>query len=155
MNFTKMEGTGNDFVLIDDRQGRFPGNDIALIRHLCDRHLGIGSDGLILVQAPRVEGTDMHMEFHNPDGSRSFCGNGSRCAFAFWSRLSKDAGPSWFTAIDGSHEGEWVGEEVSISLPAMPCSSPDVLVKPVSWKNAAIMSCSGIDSGICKPDFSS
>lgn len=117
VQFEKWHGTGNDFVLIDDRQGVFPPDDNSVVRRICDRHYGAGSDGLILLRQPVVEGTDFHMEFHNPDGSRSFCGNGSRCAFAFWSKLNKGVEQARFTAIDGVHEGRWQEEGVSISLP--------------------------------------
>lgn len=117
LSFAKWHGTGNDFILVDDRSGRFPVADLALVRHLCQRHFGIGSDGLILVQAPHTAGTQFHMEFFNPDGSRSFCGNGSRCAFAFWSALEGHAAEGRFTAIDGVHHGSWMGEEVAITLP--------------------------------------
>lgn len=115
--FAKWHGTGNDFILVDDRTGSFPVHDVALVQRLCDRHFGIGSDGLILVQAPREPDTRFHMEFFNPDGSRSFCGNGSRCAYAFWSGLAEWTDVARFTAIDGVHEGSWVGEEVAITLP--------------------------------------
>ena len=114
--FSKWHGTGNDFVLIDDRDGRFPADDLALVRHLCHRHFGIGSDGLILLCAPKETGTDFHMEFFNPDGSRSFCGNGSRCAFAFWSQLRGERHEAHFTAVDGAHLAQWQGGEVAISM---------------------------------------
>ena len=117
--FSKWQGTGNDFIVIDDRDGMFPASDIALVRHLCDRHVGIGSDGLILVQASRVESMAYHMEFFNPDGSRSFCGNGSRCAFAFYSTLLAHGFPKRalsFTAIDGEHEAAWAEEQVGVSM---------------------------------------
>ena len=117
LRFAKWHGTGNDFILVDDRPGTFPVHDLDRIRHLCDRHFGIGSDGLILIQAPRDPGMDFHMEFFNPDGSRSFCGNGSRCAFAFWSGLENGTPAARFTAIDGIHEGAWEGKEVGVSLP--------------------------------------
>lgn len=115
LHFAKWHGTGNDFILVDDRAGSFPGSD-GLVKRLCDRHFGIGSDGLILIQAPREAGTRFHMEFFNPDASRSFCGNGSRCAFAYWSGLDGDAPSAAFTAIDGLHQGEWRGGQVAISL---------------------------------------
>lgn len=102
--------------MVDDRGGRFPAADANLIARLCDRHFGIGSDGLVLIQASRKESVDFHMEFFNPDASRSFCGNGSRCAFAFWSTLNGGAARARFTAIDGIHEGSWVEEEVCVSL---------------------------------------
>lgn len=114
--FGKWEGTGNDFILVDDRTHAFPTKDMDLVRRLCDRHFGIGSDGLILLQPPSKEGTAYHMEFFNPDGSRSFCGNGSRCAFAFWSRITDQRAPARFSAIDGLHEAQWAGDEVRISM---------------------------------------
>lgn len=115
LRFAKWHGTGNDFVVIDDRTGSFPVSN-GLVQRLCDRHFGIGSDGLILVQAPRGAGTAFHMEFFNPDASKSFCGNGSRCAFAFWSGLNGDASSARFTAIDGEHTGEWRKGEVAVTL---------------------------------------
>lgn len=117
LQFDKWHGTGNDFILVDDRQGPTPIDDPALIRRLCDRHSGVGSDGLILLRSPHLYGTDFHMEFFNPDGSKSFCGNGSRCAFAFWSSLNGGVAKASFTAIDGIHEGAWSGDEVAITLP--------------------------------------
>src|SRR5690606_6796076 len=86
--FSKWHGTGNDFILADDRTSVFPIDRLDLVRQLCDRHFGIGSDGLILIQAPKDDRSEFHMEFFNPDGSRSFCGNGSRCAYAFWCQLT-------------------------------------------------------------------
>ncbi|MBX2980754.1 MAG: diaminopimelate epimerase [Flavobacteriales bacterium] len=117
LHFAKWHGSGNDFILVDDRQGVFPAGAISVIRWLCDRHFGIGSDGLILVQAPQSAGLDFHMEFFNPDGSKSFCGNGSRCAFAFWSQLGNHRHEADFSAIDGEHRGAWVGSQVAITLP--------------------------------------
>jgi diaminopimelate epimerase len=120
IGFEKWHGTGNDFILIDDRAGSFPANDLDLVRRLCDRHFGIGSDGLILIQPPREEGTAFHMVFFNPDASRSFCGNGSRCAFAAWSGWNGNAHRARFTAIDGAHEGEWRDGLVAVTLQDVP-----------------------------------
>ena len=113
---SKWHGTGNDFILVDDRTSVFPIDRLDLVRQLCDRHFGIGSDGLILIQAPKDDRSEFHMEFFNPDGSRSFCGNGSRCAYAFWCQLTGHRDPARFTAIDGAHEGRWIADLVSISL---------------------------------------
>lgn len=118
--FSKWHGTGNDFILVDDRAAAFPAGDLDLVRRLCDRHFGIGSDGLILIQAPKDPDTRFHMEFFNPDGSRSFCGNGSRCAFASWSELSPGVSNARFTAIDGVHEGEWRDGLVAVALRYVP-----------------------------------
>ena len=114
--FSKWHGTGNDFIVVDDRDGIMPADAAAIARKLCDRHFGIGSDGLILLRQPEMEGTDYHMEFLNPDGSRSFCGNGSRCAFAFRSLLIGDRAAAKFTAIDGLHEAKWSEGEVEITM---------------------------------------
>ncbi len=115
IEFSKWHGTGNDFILIDDRKSVFP-IDSELIQRLCDRHFGIGSDGLILIQEPKEKGIEFHMEFINPDASRSFCGNGSRCAYAFWSELIDDRSPAAFTAFDGKHEAEWREGKVAVTL---------------------------------------
>lgn len=116
LHFAKWEGTGNDFILVDDREGRFPAHDLDLVRRLCDRHFGVGSDGLILIQPPMEPATAYHMAFFNPDGSQSFCGNGSRCAYAFWCGLVKDRSAVRFTAIDGAHGSEWKDGLVRIAM---------------------------------------
>lgn len=114
--FSKWHGTGNDFILVDDRQRTLPNDASAMAVQLCDRHFGIGSDGLILLRTAQEPGTHYHMEFLNPDGSRSFCGNGSRCAFAFHSRLTGDRGGARFTAIDGEHDARWTDREVEVAM---------------------------------------
>lgn len=116
LQFYKWHGTGNDFILVDDREGTLPKDASALARNLCDRHFGVGSDGLILLRSAVQEGTGFHMEFLNPDGSRSFCGNGSRCAFAFRSKLLGDRKKATFTASDGIHEARWAEDEVEVTM---------------------------------------
>jgi len=102
-SFYKYEGTGNDFIMIDDRLNRFPVNKM-LISKLCERRKGIGSDGLILIKI--TVDADFQMDFYNPDGSQSFCGNGSRCAIAFAFRMGIAGRKVHFNAIDGMHSGE-------------------------------------------------
>ncbi len=83
ITFTKMQGLGNDFILIEDRDGRL-GLSPDRVRFLCDRHFGIGADGVIIV-APG-ERADLKMRVYNPDGSEAeMCGNGIRC-FALYAR---------------------------------------------------------------------
>ena len=82
INFTKMHGAGNDFVLIDDRAGAVPWEDHFLMASLASRRTGIGCEGVILVQ--HSDRADFRMRFLNPDGTEvEMCGNGSRCAAAF------------------------------------------------------------------------
>lgn len=101
--FTKYQGTGNDFILIDNRGLTFPENRSKLIPLLCNRKFGIGSDGLILIEDHPEH--DFNMVFYNPDGSQSFCGNGSRCAVAFAKTLNIIGNETSFIAIDGIHHG--------------------------------------------------
>lgn len=85
--FWKMHGAGNDFILVDDREGRFPVTDTAFIARLCDRRRGVGSDGLLLIQPSDM--ADFRMRFFNPDGSEAdLCGNGARCI----ARLANEIG---------------------------------------------------------------
>ena len=116
ISFSKWQGTGNDFILLDDREGQLGHAGTSLAQRLCDRHFGIGSDGLILLQKPKEAGTDYHMEFFNPDGSQSFCGNGSRCAYAFYGELTGHRTPMHFSAIDGVHQARWREGEVEVSM---------------------------------------
>ncbi|MDX1637174.1 MAG: diaminopimelate epimerase [Balneolaceae bacterium] len=81
ITFTKMQGAGNDFVIIDNRRYKFRLNDlIDLAPRLCDRKFGIGADGLLALTNPQVDGLDYTMIYRNPDGSDAgMCGNGARC----------------------------------------------------------------------------
>ena len=82
IEFTKMHGAGNDFIVIDDRQTKFPASDRAWIGRICSLHSGIGSEGLILVQPSKRAA--FFMRFFNPDGREAdMCGNGIRCAARF------------------------------------------------------------------------
>lgn len=79
LHFTKMEGTGNDFVVVNATQQQF-GLDRAQIRRLADRHTGIGFDQLLVIEAPRTSGTDFYYRIFNGDGTEvGQCGNGARC----------------------------------------------------------------------------
>lgn len=104
LHFYKYEGTGNDFILIDNRSQFFPKENLKLIQFLCNRHKGIGSDGLILIETS--EKADFEMIFFNPDGTQSMCGNGSRCAVSFANYLKIIAKKTTFNTYDGLHEAE-------------------------------------------------
>ncbi|GIZ14175.1 diaminopimelate epimerase [Capnocytophaga catalasegens] len=102
IHFCKYQATGNDFILIDNRSDFFPKQDNKFISHLCNRHFGIGSDGLILIENDPEN--DFRMVFFNPDASQSMCGNGGRCAVAFAHKLGIVDVSTQFVAIDGLHQ---------------------------------------------------
>ncbi len=101
LHFHKYQGTGNDFILIDDRDHRFP-VETGVIKSLCDRRFGIGADGLILIQNHAE--LDYLMVYFNSDGSQSLCGNGSRCGFQFARDLGIVNEKATFQTTDGVHK---------------------------------------------------
>lgn len=101
ISFQKYQGTGNDFILIDNRDKAISLSP-SQVHGLCDRHFGIGADGLILLE--KASGYDFRMIYYNADGKEStMCGNGGRCitAFAAASRIIRDT--ARFLAVDGIH----------------------------------------------------
>jgi diaminopimelate epimerase len=113
--FNKYEGTGNDFIIIDNRQGHVKHEDHKLIEFLCDRRFGIGSDGLLL--AEEEPGYDFRMVFFNPDGfPATMCGNGARCISDFVMKKITGRRMLHFLAADGPHSAAPEGNLVNVTI---------------------------------------
>src|SRR5690606_8432810 len=102
LHFHKYHGTGNDFILLDNRDGHIRLSRRQVAR-LCDRRFGIGADGLMLLE--NAPDADFRMVYFNADGGESrMCGNGGRCIAAFAQALGIVAVEARFVAIDGPHQ---------------------------------------------------
>lgn len=114
--FYKMQGSGNDFILIDDRKGILKGKNLkGLARTVCDRHYSVGADGLIVIVPSRK--ADFKWRFFNADGSEAeMCGNGSRCAarFAFLKKIAKKT--MAFETLAGMIRAEMKADTVKVQL---------------------------------------
>jgi diaminopimelate epimerase len=118
LQFTKMNGAGNDFVMLDNR-------DLSLsltgeqIARLCDRHRGVGADGLLLVE-PASNGADFKMRYYNADGGEAeMCGNGARCFGRYVNHLHNNSlGQIHFETLAGVISAEFEGDQVRINMSA-------------------------------------
>ncbi|WP_343486819.1 diaminopimelate epimerase [Allomuricauda sp. d1] len=115
LKFHKYQGTGNDFILVDNRQLIFPKNDTKLIALLCNRRFGVGADGLILLENDKM--SDFKMVYFNSDGNESsMCGNGGRCIVAFAKELGLVENDATFNAVDGLHTASIQNNNVTLQM---------------------------------------
>lgn len=119
VEFTKYEGTGNDFLLLDNLSGQYDDLTIVQIQKMCKRRFGIGADGLIKIN--KTSSAAFYMDYYNADGSQSFCGNGARCAVHFAREIGIDVNQTiQFDAIDGIHEASIQGDLVKLKMIDVP-----------------------------------
>jgi len=115
VRFTKMDGAGNDFILIDNRTGdiHLKGSQIA---RLCDRHRGIGADGILLLENPS-DHADFRMRYFNADGGEAeMCGNGARCFARFANKVAGAEGRISFETPAGFISAELAGDLVTLQM---------------------------------------
>jgi len=115
IKFQKFQGTGNDFIIINNKDLLFPSNNNKLIEKLCDRKYGIGCDGLILINPS--QSSDFEMIYYNSDGFLgSMCGNGARCSVKFAQIHNLINNKTSFEAYDGNHEASIENNIISLSM---------------------------------------
>ena len=115
IKFQKYQGTGNDFIIINNNDLLFPINNRSFIKRLCNRRFGIGSDGLILINPSK--NTDFEMLYFNSDGNvGSMCGNGARCSVKFAQNNKIITDKTLFNAFDGNHRANIHNNTISLSM---------------------------------------
>lgn len=113
--FNKYEGTGNDFIIINNFSRQLSPSDNELVRRLCDRRFGIGADGLILIE--KCQGYDFRMIYFNADGyEANMCGNGGRCASHFVMKEITGKSSVRFLAADGEHHATSTGGLIDLTI---------------------------------------
>jgi diaminopimelate epimerase len=115
LRFTKMNGAGNDFVMIDNRAGEVRLEPEQIVR-ICDRHRGVGADGILLLEKGS-NGADFRMRYYNRDGGEAeMCGNGARCFARFATKIAKAPAKISFQTPAGLIRGELQGELVTLQM---------------------------------------
>ena len=114
IKFSKYQGTGNDFILLNNLSESYDALSVDDIKLLCNRRFGIGADGLIKINQSFSKAFEM--DYYNSDGSKSFCGNGARCAVAFAETLGIEVSDLTFDAFDGSHLASKTTDNIKIQM---------------------------------------
>lgn len=117
ITFSKYQGAGNDFIMIDNRNGTYNQLSIAQISFLCNRRFGIGADGLIKINTHN--NFDFEVDYYNADGSKSFCGNGGRCAVSFSNQLGINVESCQFLGYDGVHQAKLINDKIHLEIKAV------------------------------------
>lgn len=131
IEFYKYQGTGNDFVILDNREGIYNTLSETDIAFMCDRRKGIGADGLMLLNLK--DGYDFEMKYYNSNGREgSMCGNGGRCLVKFAYNLGIHKTEYKFIAYDGEHEAE-VEEDGTVSLRMKDVNSHEIENRKGDW----------------------
>ncbi len=145
VKFMKMHGAGNDFVLIDDRDGKFPVHDHRRIAAMAMRPGGIGCEGVIVLQ--KSQDCDFKMLFFNPDGTEAdLCGNGARCIAAFAREIGAANDSMSFETAAGVVSAEILGDNfVKISMPDPKDFGDDFVVAGVPHKIVPVENLAKID----------
>lgn len=146
VRFTKMHGAGNDFILVDDRDEKFPVHDHRRIAVMASRHVGVGCEGVIILQ--KSAKCDFKMVFFNPDGTEAeMCGNGARCIAAFAREIGAAKSDVMnFETVAGVVSAEIMGENlVKIAMPPPTDFSEDFVVVGVPHKIVPVENLSAVD----------
>jgi diaminopimelate epimerase len=112
--FYKYQGTGNDFIVVDNRQDILHTYSTNLVQKLCNRRFGIGADGFMVIKNHHEY--DFEMTYHNADGSQSLCGNGSRCAVHLAKQLGIIDQEAYLLTTDGPHRAYVKGDLIHLQM---------------------------------------
>ncbi len=105
--FTKVNGNGNDFILFEAAKCPSTIRDAGFIQRLCDRHKGVGGDGMLVISDSSDSEVAFHLDYHNSDGSwETFCANGTRCAVQYFGRMQREPKAFCVTTGAGKHRAE-------------------------------------------------
>ena len=116
VEFTKMNGAGNDFIVIDNRERVVPPDIAVFAKQVCQRKFSLGADGLLLLESSS-QGNDFRMRIFNPDGSEpGMCGNGARCIARFSQRIGVTGERMTFETLAGRMEAEVHDNEVRLKM---------------------------------------
>ena len=147
LTLSKVVGTGNDFLFIDARERSDFGPRPELARRLCDRHFGIGADGLIFVEDGE-RGADLRWDFYNNDGSiAEMCGNASR-SFARWAQVKLQKSTLAFDSLAGRVRTEVVGDEILAHIDYLHLTFKDLEYTSAHGKGRAVFANTGVPHAV-------